>query len=287
MTGPYNWSPAMAAVRKAHVLDPVHDDPRTDRGKNLVLGHPLPYIRASVLEWGLTDFRRPVDLSGGPPLSPGEKVLLDCYVNMRRHFFACTAVYQAFRSVLKKLLKSAARPVVFDIGCGAATAGLALADRFPRRPFDYVGIDSAPAMLDKARELWGAAKAGGLVRADSTAAFHPSWEGLDPAAVAPDRPVLVLFSYFFTGRPPGSAVVRSLANFVLGLATGRATDLTAVYVNPPKSPAGNRYDEFVRYLGFDPAAFPPSPMTIEYRTLGGEPPGKEEFVYDLFHVLGG
>src|SRR5207248_8446060 len=132
--------------------------------------------RTGVLEWGLTDFRTPADLSGRPPLDPAEKVLLDCYVNMRKHFFACRATYEAFKPVIKGILRSAARPVVIDVGCGPATAGLALADRFPRRTFDYVGIDSAPAMLDKARELWGAAKKAGLVGAESAAAFRPTWD---------------------------------------------------------------------------------------------------------------
>jgi hypothetical protein len=148
-----------------------------------------------VLAKGLADFSQGHDHPKYGRLSAEEKVLLYCFVNLKKHFFAALATFEAHRATLEELFMPDSRLVVVDIGCGPGTACLALADLLPGRDFDYLGIDSATPMRSKALALWQAARAKGLIGNGSIPAFLRSWEDAAITQVAPANSVLVMLSY--------------------------------------------------------------------------------------------
>src|SRR3984893_12258751 len=154
MPSPFEWSAEMDGLYGASVVMKVLDDPKTVDNENLKLGYPWDKIREEVLAKGLTDFSQGHDDPKHGHLTAHDKVLLYCFVNLRMHFFAALATFEAHRLLLEDLLASENRLLLLDIGCGPGTACRALADLLPGRSFDYLGIDSASLMCAKARSLW-------------------------------------------------------------------------------------------------------------------------------------
>lgn len=287
MPSPYLWSDQMQGIHRDHNVKPVLDDPRTDLSdEDLRLGYPFDVIRDRVIAKGLTDFRTGYQEPGRPALTTDEKVLLYCFVNLKKHFYTCTAAYETHHAAVSELFGAGKHPLIVDVGCGPGTACLALADLYRGRTFDYVGVDLAPAMQAKARSLWFAARDAGLIGSGSTADFQSSWDRLDFSSVPPPKPVLVIFSYFFASHALSVTSIRSLAEFIRRFAASRVDPLAILYMNSTQPIAGTKYEVFETVLGMDPDSTPPVRMSIEYLKKPGGLPAPEEFVQELFRLKG-
>jgi tRNA G46 methylase TrmB len=98
---------------------------------------------------------------------------------MKKILNTASTVYRVNQAALESFFSPDARVLFVDIGCGPATACLALADLLKNRTFGYVGIDAAMPMQNKALTLWQAAQSMSLIGTESTAHFAPSWEEID------------------------------------------------------------------------------------------------------------
>jgi hypothetical protein len=286
MSNPLEWSVEMDSLFWNCVGKAVLDHPKTDWSENLSLGYPFEVIREQVLAKGLADFSKGHDDPQFGQLTADEKALLYCFVNVKKHFFAALATFLEYRSTLEDLFASAEKPLLVDIGCGPATACLALADVLPGRQFDYLGIDSASSMRTKAALLWEAARARGMIGKGSTANFHASWMDAALEQVSPIRSVLLVFSYCCASHTLTLKVLQSLAHTILKLAEGRAgRPLVLAYTNSTNPLSNINYEVFKEALGLDVQASAPTPMTIEYRKKRGGPAlGHEEFVREVLRI---
>jgi hypothetical protein len=286
MASPLEWSAAMDGLFWNCVVRVVLDDPRTDWSENLSLGYPFEVIRKQVLAKGLADFSQGhVDAKFGH-LTPDEKALLYCFVNFKKHFFAAYATFEEHRAIIEELLVPEENPFVLDIGCGPATACLALMDLLPGKTFHYVGIDSAAAMRTKAAAFWDAAKKNGLAGATSTAAFLESWTDLTVGEVSPERSVLVVLSYCCASHTLTLPALKALAHTILTLIEGRTRKpLVLVYTNSTNPLSSVKFDILKQEIGLDPEAAAPASITIEYRKKrGGAALSSEEFVRQVLRI---
>lgn len=109
--------------------------------------------RQDIIGKGQADFRKAIE-----GLPPKDIVLLYCYANMRMHFFSSYHIFDKHREVLDTDILAGQQRVLFvDIGCGPLTSGLAF-NAFTKglvnRPhLTYIGVDHAPAMLEKAADF--------------------------------------------------------------------------------------------------------------------------------------
>src|SRR4051812_12646105 len=104
MANPFEWSKAMDELFSRLIVFPVRDDARTDWSENLHLGDPFDVIRDQVIKKGLADFRLGHQDSRYGLLTPDDKALLFCFVNLKKHFFACAATLEDHRATLEPIL---------------------------------------------------------------------------------------------------------------------------------------------------------------------------------------
>lgn len=145
----------MDQVFRREILDPLK---ARSQWPQSWLGIPYSEIQPVVLEMGRADFRVGYSHPIHGAISAEDKVALYCFMNMRSHFYASLATFRAYD--LSAAL-SATEPTLFvDVGCGPGTSGLAFAETLNgAHRFDYVPLDIAQPMLDRAASLVAAAKA--------------------------------------------------------------------------------------------------------------------------------
>jgi SAM-dependent methyltransferase len=286
MASPLEWSAEMDSLFWNCVGKVVLDDPRTDWSENLSVGYPFDAIREQVLAKGLADFSQGHDDPQYGHLTPDEKALLYCFVNFKKHFFAAFATFRECRTTIEDLFVPEEKPLVLDIGCGPATACLALTDLLPGRNLDYIGVDSAAAMRAKAASLCDAARVKGLLGANSTVNFQASWTDLAVAEISPARSVLVVLSYCCASHTLTLPALQSLAQTVARLVEGRTgKPLVLAYMNSTNPLASVKYDNFKQALGLNSTSTPPTLTAIEYRKKrGGSVLGREEFVRQVLQI---
>lgn len=286
MPSPFEWSAEMDGLFYNSVIRNVLDDPRTLDSVNLKLGYPFEKIRKEVLATGLADFSQGHDDPKYGHLTADDKVLLYCFLNLRKHFFAALATFEAHRPVLDDLFAAEDRLLVLDIGCGPGTACLALADLLPGRSFDYLGIDSAGPMCTKAHSLWETARDRGLLGKDATVSFCPSWTQVTPVQVSPAANVLVVLSFCCASKTLTWKSLQGLAHTVREFKDSRTgKPLLLSYMNSPNPLANRNYEVFKQALGLDPEAHSPTRLTIQYRNRRGNPAAlSEEFVYEVLSL---
>src|SRR3984957_14967127 len=117
---PMQWSKAMEDLYLAEVHRKVQYDRRTDweEGKNISLGYPFKVIFEEVLEKGRADFTNGHQDDEYGTLTAEDKVLLYCFVCMKRHFYEALATFRAYKTRLKPLFESGIPSVLADLGCG-------------------------------------------------------------------------------------------------------------------------------------------------------------------------
>lgn len=125
------------------VIQPFNNHPPTQAWVTEVKNKDNEYHRKTILKRGRADFDMPFN-----GLSPDDKVLLYCVYYMPMHLYSS---YHIFSS---KLSLPVSNKVIFiDFGCGPLTSGIAYWAATRHNNITYIGIDIAPAMLDKAREI--------------------------------------------------------------------------------------------------------------------------------------
>ena len=270
MPSPYEWSSEMESVIRQQINHLVADDPRTDWNDGVTLGYPFDIIRNEVLKKGLTDFSLGHRSKEHGDLTPDEVALLYCYVNLKRHFFACLATYETHEIQIKERFRAETPPLILDFGCGPGTAFLALADLYRGTTFRYIGIDSAPAMRNKAQALWQAGQKYGSIEKGSICEFLPTWNDIPLTRILPETPLLLVFSYFFASHALKMRDLQVLARCVDRLAKQcQNMPLAMIYVNSTNELANRNYEIFKKEFGLDPDAHPPASLSIQFRKRKG------------------
>ena len=271
-----------AAIFQRQIIAPITADPRT-RGWEYPLGYDREAIRTHILEYGRADFRAPC-AAVTPPASPADRVALYCFYNLRKHFFTTRYVLsQVLESVAAHLQPTGGRLVFLDLGCGPLTSGLALADLYQARhhrsvPMQYVGLDIAPAMLDKAREF----SEESAWFADSEFAFLDDKNEVRKLLVErlaqPGVPVILNASYLFASA---SLDVADWAAFVSQLREQcPATTFYFIFQNPNRVDRNQKYEEWKARLPFARVVHT-AVANVSYQTTARAQPTSEEVRYEL------
>ena len=177
------------------VIQPIQADERTTYS-HMLYGNNNDFNRMNVIEYGRTDFDQ--ETLG---FTSEEKVNLYCFYNMRKHYFSSLAIFNTFKDYLNTAFINSNHRIAFiDFGCGPLTSGLAFQKSFAETPnfhFDYVGIDTSSAMLEKAQEF----AVSGLFNRDTRFQFASSintisedyWDSIFTLS----NTVILNFSYLF------------------------------------------------------------------------------------------
>lgn len=242
---PAIWSEALDKMYLEQVVHKVRDHARTDLDNNIQLGYKFKMNRDTVIAKGLANF-----VEGYESLSAEEKVLLYCFINMKGCFFSTCETFRLHKCKLQRLFDENARTVMFDVGCGPGTSMLALNELFPKRSLAYKGIDVAPAMREKAKEMWFAGVARGLISRSSTIDFRQSWTNADLPKDEQACCVLLNFSYFFDSHSLNESDIATLVKFVQHLVSlPRVKRLTISFTNSPMDNSNKKYRDFKTRLG--------------------------------------
>lgn len=247
---PMIYSRQIRAILQEHVNSPVRYDPRSQPMVDIYLGYRSDLTCKVVLERGRANFSSGHNHPTYGVLTADERVLLYCYFIMKGHLKTASAIYRMNQAALESLFSPDARVLFVDVGCGPATACLALADLVKSRTFGYFGIDSATPMQNKALTLWQAAQSTSLIGPESTARFAPSWEEIDLGQLQEDTRVFLVFSYFFASHSLNGGATESLVRFVCALrGSPKITMLIMVYMNASFASASRNYVAFKRRMG--------------------------------------
>lgn len=277
------WSDGMERVFRDQVIAPVRDHPDTDFTENVLLGYPFLLVREEVIAKGLADFS-----TGYDHLSADDKVLLYCFINFKKHFYACRTTYNLHRAELDHWLGGES-PVVCDLGCGPGTAGLALCDTLPGVNWDYVGIDSSSAMRRMTERLFDAARSAQLFGSKGTVRLCESWTQCGPELVRPAAPLLVICSYLFASLSLNTAILRGLADWLRSVCQVADRPIALlVYLNSTNPHANTNYEYFKTLFGLDPLAHQPTKSEVQFRkNRNSTAVGTDEFLHELLILKGG
>ena len=238
----YYPSNNMVDLFNIEIVEKIKTHPKT-RFNQILLGYTAEMVRHEIIEYGRADFRKGYD-----KLSADEKVLLYCYFNMRKHFFTSSFVFEKIYESLRNVFNDVTRKVVFiDLGCGPLTSGLALADLHHQKSgerlnINYIGIDIAQAMLNKAERFISY----DVFAEESQYALALSWDNLPEGTldkfVGLDNNIIINASYLFASN---SLEEKKLADFVKSLIRKYSTSkIYFTYQNPHRNDRNQKYIDF-------------------------------------------
>lgn len=165
---------ALDAVFEKLVTQPVTQDARSLPG--LPLGFDRDYHLLNVLAYGRAKF----DV-GDDVFTAADKAALYCYYQLRNYYASSLRVFAQYATYLQQQFTLCDQRIsMIDLGCGPMTGGLAFQRQFGMNPhfyFHYVGVDTAPAMLDKAKQFAGA----GLLGRDTRVQFAAALDSIAAA----------------------------------------------------------------------------------------------------------
>lgn len=231
------YSPSLISqsIFKKLILDPIAEKGYLDKYKS-------DEIRADVLNYGRADFSQQYK-----DLSPFDRVQLYCYFNMRKHFFTSFAIYEKIYTSLKENIFQKDKDFTFiDFGCGSLTSGLAIASLYQvneHKPIkiNYIGIDIAESMLQKAKEFSQTE----LFNAQSMFYFYTNWELIEDDLLEKltQNNSFFIFnaSYLFASN---SLDENSLANFMNKVINKLSTSAYFIFQNPDRADRNEKYQKF-------------------------------------------
>lgn len=197
-------------------------------------------IIRNVLKSGRTDFREAYN-----EISPSEKVLLYCFFNMKKHFFTSYAVFERILPSLKVFFNiEEYTPIMIDLGCGPMTSGIAIADLMMSTEsnplsFTYVGVDIAPAMIERAKMFENSP-----LFSKTSFYYYEDWEEIDfsvlYATTGKNNPVIFNASYLFSSE---SLIPSQLAEFVLNVVK-LWDSVYLIFQNPDSDTRNIKYIDF-------------------------------------------
>lgn len=247
-TSLYYPSDTMQVIFREEIIDKVKAHPQT-RFSEILLGYSAETIRRDIIEYGRADFR-----SGFKGLSASDKVLLYCYFNMRKHFFTSLYLFgRIYQSLLPLFERRNSTLVFIDLGCGPLTSGLAIADLHHQTTnnllkINYVGVDIAEAMLDKARDFTRC----NIFDEESKYLFVTNWREISDESlrefVELDNPIVINASYLFASELLNE---NHLAEFISGIVQKyRTSKIYFTYQNPYRKDRNGKYDNFKGQLNY-------------------------------------
>jgi len=279
----YYPSDHMFDVFRTEIVDEVKRHSQT-RFNSILLGYTAETIRHDIINYGRADFRE-----GYEKLTADEKVLLYCYFNMRKHFFTSSFVFEKIYESLRSVFNDTAKTVVFiDLGCGPMTSGLALADLHFEKTgeqlqINYIGVDNAQAMLDKAERFL----AYDIFSDKSASAFALHWNkiprGTIKRFVGLDNYIVINASYLFAST---SLKELELALFVKELVRKYSTSkIYFIYQNPHRTDRNRKYLDFKAELIY--MAHETNVERVYYKNNPGSAsdPSVEDVYYEILELL--
>ena len=231
---PLYWCKAMGEVFRWEILEPLK---ARSQWPQSWLGIPYSEIEPKVLEMGRADFRVGYSHPSYGTITANDKVSLYCFMNMRSHYYASLATFRAYD--LSAALSPGESTLFVDLGCGPGTSGLAFADHLNgSHKFDYVPVDLAPPMLDRASALFAAAQARQV--------GNGSIGNYITGGATPHRRVIFNASYLFASDSLDINWIVDVVNNV------KATvDIVLfVYTNSTDPRAGQKWQRFCSAIGF-------------------------------------
>lgn len=205
-------------------------------------------IRADILNYGRADFTQPYE-----NLAPYDRVQLYCYFNMRKHFYTSYAVYEKIYTSLNANVFQKNRDFTFiDFGCGALTSGLAIASLYQdneNKPLkiNYLGIDIAESMLEKAKEFSKIE----LFDTQSLFNYYTSWELVEDSfienLVKNNSFVVFNASYLFAST---SLNENGLADFINKITAKLDKNAYFIFQNPDRADRNEKYQKFKKQISF-------------------------------------
>lgn len=297
IAGPFDFSKAVALpVEPSELFEALFEkvvtQPLRKKSPKGQLGSPfgydMDYGKNYIIENGTADFRKPFTTSKGEILSPSDRALLYCHYNLRVHYFSSYYVYSVYLNAFNQDRLGFSEKLFFlDLGCGPLTSGLAIADLFLQQyktPINmcYIGVDIAPAMLEKAVEFQNNAPA---LFANSEFYFIETFvealELITNKLVMYNHTIVVNTSYLFASS---SLKIVDLAAFITRIrAVCVQASINIVFQNPDRKDRNINYVAWKRELelsGLETVArhiFP-----ISYRNRIGEP---ERHSKDIYYEL--
>jgi hypothetical protein len=193
----YEPDSSFSATYNALVIQPIKGHPRTVY-PDLIYGNNSDFNRLNVIEFGRANFSSQENLFG---YTQAERINLYCYYNMRKHYFSSFAIFKNFKDFFSfSFLNTDNRISFFDFGCGPATSAVAFNQYFKLDSsfsFNYIGIDTSVAMLEKAQEFLTS----GLFSRDTKYVLKPSINKISDDYVESifmlSNTVIFNFSYLF------------------------------------------------------------------------------------------
>ena len=257
---------------------PVLDHPRSV-GVNHLMGYSKDEITGRALVRGRADFRVPYK-----GLSAEDKVLLYCYFNMKKHYCTSLGVFRKIWPFIENLFSDPIFvPLFIDIGCGPLTSGLALGDQYYAIygsviNYHYIGVDIAPAMLQKAAEF----HATDLFNGSPEPKFFTNWDEISfeylHSISSRNHPVIVNASYFFASEFLDPL---DFANFISKLVAAYA-DVYFVFQNPQAPERNRKYVTFKEQFDFQ--VIDSKNDSIKYKTKLFSDVKEEELLYEILKL---
>ena len=210
------------------VVQPFENHPRTQAWENHVRNKDFTYHRETILRQGRTNFDEYFE-----GLTPKDQVLIYCLHYMPMHLFSSYHIFT------KHPLPVSDKVVFIDFGCGPLTSGIAFWAAFARnRDITYLGIDSAKAMLDKAREInrHGPYRdRETFIKGQSMSNYNRLHEHLDSCITGDDQTQIIFnFCYFLASK---TLNVDDLSDCLTQIVTKYSQHkMCMIYQNPVKSP---------------------------------------------------
>lgn len=189
----YTPSSTIEAVFQRKVIENIMCLPNTQYHE-MILGREVALLR-EVIEYGRANFDEPFR-----DVTAAERVLIYCYLNMRKHFFTKIHILNMLnKSTFSNFFRDSLfkkDTTIIDVGCGPLTAGLAYADfvnsNFGTSKLTYYGIDISNQIIEKAKDFTDSP----VFASGSTFSFFERWREVS-LNLKEGQPILFIFSYLF------------------------------------------------------------------------------------------
>ncbi len=190
------------------------------------------YVRKYILNKGSADFGKDFIKPGYKYIRPSDKVTLYCsrLGYFAAHYYSSFAAFQKLKDFADLTDKS----ILFvDFGCGPATSGLSFVDSFNSKDIEYIGIDSAAAMRERAKEFLA-------IYQIKKYEFHQNFTELNGKLSQKENEVILLNFSFLLASKTFTGDLKSLLNIIQKeIKNITKTRIIFVYQNPLKTNHSN------------------------------------------------
>lgn len=206
----YEPSPIIDQLFREKIINSIKALPRTEYYE-IILGRTIKELRVAI-GYGRADFDEPFR-----EISAEQKVLIYCYLNMRKHFFTKYHVLDMLnKSEYGKFIQDNLYKItsnIIDVGCGPLTAGLAYGDytrSYNQPKLTYHGVDISSSIMKKAKDFAESR----VFNINSSFNFYNNWRDIS-SDFDKGQPILFIFSYLFANL--NKVQTEDLAEFTQGI----------------------------------------------------------------------